>query len=132
MKYLLDTNICIYLINKRPISVLEKFKSYDIDEIGISSVTISELEYGVFKSENPEKTRIGLVEFLLPFNILDYDSRAAKQYGKIRADLERKGQPIGGMDYLIAAHAISLGLILVSNNIKEFQKVDRLKFENWV
>jgi tRNA(fMet)-specific endonuclease VapC len=132
VNYLLDTNICIYLINKRPKSVLEKFYSFDIDQIGISSITISELEYGAFKSNFPEKTRIALLEFLLPFKILVYDSKAASHYGMIRADLERKGQPIGSMDYLIAAHALSENLILVSNNIKEFSKVEGLQYENWL
>jgi tRNA(fMet)-specific endonuclease VapC len=123
MKFLIDTNICIYIINKRPSSVLKKLSRYEINDIAISSITVSELEYGINKSTDSEKSRIALIEFLLPFQIVDYDSKAAKEYGIIRAELEKIGQPIGAMDYLIAAHAISLDLILVSNKIR---------FENWV
>ena len=132
MKFLLDTNICIYIINKRPLSVLKKLSRYEINDIAISSITVSELEYGINKSTDPEKSRIALIEFLLPFQIVDYDSKAAKEYGIIRSELEKIGQPIGAMDYLIAAHAISLDLILVSNNLKEFSKIDKIRFENWV
>jgi len=132
MKYLLDTNICIYIINKRPISVLKRLSNYEIDDIAISSISISELEYGINKSTNPDNSRIALIEFLLPFKLIDYDSKAAKEYGIIRSDLEKIGQPIGAMDYLLAAQAISLDLILVSNNLKEFSKVKKLIIENWV
>jgi len=132
MKYLLDTNICIYIINKRPISVLKRLSNYEIDDIAISSISISELEYGINKSTNPDNSRIALIEFLLPFKLIDYDSKAAKEHGIIRSDLEKIGQPIGAMDYLLAAQAISLDLILVSNNLKEFSKVKKLIIENWV
>ncbi len=132
MKYLLDTNICIYIINKRPSSVLNKLSMYEIDDIAISSITVSELEYGINKSINPDKSRFALIEFLLPFELIDYDAKAAKEYGIIRAEMEKNGQPIGAMDYLLAAHAISANLILVSNNLREFKKVKELKCENWV
>lgn len=132
MKYLLDTNICIYIINKRPESVLNRLSKYEIDDIAISSITVSELEYGINKSHNPDKSRVALLEFLLPFKLVDYDSKAAREYGIIRTDLEKNGQPIGAMDYLIAAHAVSLDLMLVSNNLKEFSKIKKLKCENWV
>ena len=132
MKYLLDTNICIYIINKRPVSVIQRLSNYEIDDIAISSITVSELEYGINKSKNPDNSRIALIEFLLPFKLIDYDFKAAKEYGIIRSDLERAGQPIGAMDYLLAAQAISLDLILVSNNLKEFSKVKKLRMENWV
>ena len=132
MKYLLDTNICIYIINKRPVSVIQRLSNYEIDDIAISSITVSELEYGINKSMNSEKSRIALIEFLLPFKLIDYDFKAAKEYGIIRSDLEKSGQPIGAMDYLLAAQAISLDLILVSNNLKEFSKVKKLRMENWV
>jgi len=132
MKYLLDTNICIYIINKRPISVLNRLSNYEIDDIAVSSITVSELEYGINKSTNPDNSRIALIEFLLPFKLIDYDSKAAKEYGIIRSDLEKIGQPIGAMDYLLAAQAISLDLTLVSNNLKEFSKVKKLSVENWV
>ncbi|HOF33066.1 MAG TPA: type II toxin-antitoxin system VapC family toxin [Spirochaetota bacterium] len=132
MKYLLDTNICIYIINKRPVSVIQRLSNYEIDDIAISSITVSELEYGINKSKNPDNSRIALIEFLLPFKLIDYDFKAAKEYGIIRSDLEKSGQPIGAMDYLLAAQAISLDLILVSNNLKEFSKVKKLRMENWV
>ena len=132
MKYLLDTNICIYIINKRPVSVIQRLSNYEIDDIAISSITVSELEYGINKSKNPDNSRIALIEFLLPFKLIDYDFKAAKEYGIIRSDLEKSGQPIGAMDYLLAAQAISLDLILVSNNLKEFSKVKKLRMENWI
>ena len=132
MTYLLDTNICINIINKKPVSVLKRLSQYRVDEVAISSITVSELEYGINKSKTSNNSRIALMEFLLSFRIVDYDSNAAREYGIIRAELERTGQPIGAMDYLLAAHAISLDLILVSNNLREFSKVNNLKFENWV
>ena len=132
MKHLLDTNICIYIIKKKPPTVLNKLYSCEIDDIAISSITVSELEYGVQKSQFQERSKLALTEFLLPFRIMNYDSEAASKYGLIRSSLEKLGQPIGAMDYLIAAHAMSLDLILVSNNIKEFSKIEGLKYENWV
>ena len=132
MKYLLDTNICIYIIKKRPPRVFHKLTEIDISDVGISSITLSELEYGVEKSQFPERNRIGLLEFLSPVEIYGYDDSAAKEYGIIRAKLEKKGAIIGSLDMLIAAHAISLGLILITNNENEFKKVPKLKIENWV
>lgn len=132
MKYMIDTNICIYIIKKKPPQVLKKLRRMHVDTIGISAVTVSELEYGVEKSEYPKKNRIALLEFLVPFEILDYDQAASREYGRIRAALERKGRPVGAMDLLIAAHARSQGLILVTNNEKEFKHVEGLKVENWV
>ena len=132
MKYLLDTNICIYIIKKRPPRVFHKLTEIDISDVGISSITLSELEYGVEKSQFSGRNRIGLLEFLSPIEIYDYDGLAAKEYGIIRAKLEKKGTIIGSLDMLIAAHAISLGLILITNNEKEFRKVPKLKIENWV
>ena len=132
MKYLLDTNICIYIIKKKPPHVFHKLTEIDISDVGISSITLSELEYGVEKSQFSGRNRIGLLEFLSPIEIYDYDGLAAKEYGIIRAKLEKKGTIIGSLDMLIAAHAISLGLILITNNEKEFRKVPKLKIENWV
>ena len=132
MKYLLDTNICIYIIKKRPPRVFYKLTEIDISDVGISSITLSELEYGVEKSQFSGRNRIGLLEFLSPIEIYDYDDLASKEYGIIRAKLEKKGTIIGSLDMLIAAHAISLGLILITNNENEFRKVHKLKIENWV
>lgn len=129
---MLDTNICIYLIKNKPIEVREKFDIYEVGEICISSITVSELYYGVQKSQMKEQNERALALFLAPLNIALYDEHAAIEYGKIRATLEAKGTVIGSLDMLIAAHAKSLGVLLVTNNIKEFQRVDALSLENWV
>ena len=132
MEYLLDTNICIYIIKNRPKSVIDKFKTISIGKIGISSITMAELQYGIMKSSNPEKNSIALNKFITPLEILDFDYNATIEYGKIRAYLEKKGIPIGPLDTLIGAHAKSLNLTLVTNNEKEFIRIEGLKVENWV
>jgi tRNA(fMet)-specific endonuclease VapC len=132
MKYMLDTNICIYLIKKKPRHVIDNLSKITIAEICISSITLSELEYGVEKSQRKEQNKMALVEFLAPVEILAFDETAARHCGRIRAELESRGQPIGSFDLLIAAHAISLDLILVTNNESEFKRVSGLKIENWV
>ena len=132
MEYLLDTNTCIYIIKKNPPEVLEKFKTLSLGMVGISSITLAELQYGVMKSANPRKNRLALERFAIPLDILDFGYLQTIEYGKLRADLEGKGKPIGPMDMMIAAHALSLGAILVTNNEREFQRVTGLKIENWV
>jgi len=132
MIYLLDTNICIYIIKKRPINVLERFKELPLGSVGISTITLAELAYGIRKSTNPEKNLEALNQFLVPLDILSFDYDATISYGKIRAELEKKGTPIGPLDTLIAAHALSLNLTLVTNNEKEFNRIIALKVENWV
>ncbi len=129
---MLDTNICIYIIKNRPQKVKEKLKSFDIGDVGISSIVVSELMYGVYKSQHIEKNLQALNEFLLPFDIFEYDFKASIEYGKIRADLEKKGKVIGNMDMQIASHAKSLDVILVTNNTKKFERVNGLRLENWV
>ena len=131
MKYLLDTNICIYLINERPKKVLTHFKRHSLRDIGISSITVSELAFGVAKSAS-SKNSAALEAFLLPLNVVDYDAVAAMIYGDIRASLEKQGKTIGPLDMLIAASALSRQLILVTNNEKEFRRVSKLKVENWL
>ena len=131
MTHLLDTNICIYLINNQPESVVSKLRSKDIEQVGISSITLSELEYGVEKSAFPEQNRIALIEFLTPFRLVEFGQAAAHEYGRIRASLERMGQTIAPMDMLVAAHAVAEGVILVTNNEREFERVPKLKIENW-
>jgi tRNA(fMet)-specific endonuclease VapC len=131
MKYLIDTNICIYIMNNRPVDVIEKFKKMNIGEIGVSTITISELQYGISKSQNPKNNQIRLNEFVGPLQILPYDSAAAKTYGDIRYNLENTGQTIGPLDLLIAAHAMSQNLVIVTNNDKEFVRIRNLKVENW-
>ncbi|MBI5418338.1 type II toxin-antitoxin system VapC family toxin [Candidatus Poribacteria bacterium] len=132
MKYLLDTNICIYIIKKKPSKLIHKLTSINISDVGISAITLSELEYGVEKSQFSDKNRLALLEFLSPIKIYHYDDLAAREYGIIRTSLEKRGNIIGPLDMLIAAHAKSLGLILITNNENEFKKVYGLTVENWV
>jgi tRNA(fMet)-specific endonuclease VapC len=133
MKYLLDTNICIYIINEKPAKVLRKFEQYPISEFGISSITHAELQYGVEKSRHTKTNQIALNEFLLPLTILPFHGiNLVKCYGEIRASLESAGKVIGPLDMLIAAHALSMGLTIISNNIREFSRIPKLKCENWV
>ena len=130
MKYLLDTDICIYLINERPKKVLDHFRRKAVSDIGISSISVSELSFGISKSGSA-RNRAALDIFLLPLEVAAYDLNAAMAYGEIRAVLEGKGRPIGPLDMLIAALALSLGVTLVTNNEKEFRRVNKLKVENW-
>ncbi|MBU0735447.1 MAG: type II toxin-antitoxin system VapC family toxin, partial [Proteobacteria bacterium] len=133
MKYLLDTNICIYIINEKPKKVLRKFEQYPVHEFAISSITHAELQYGVAKSKHKNRNQEALDEFLLPLTILPFHGkRLVERYGKIRAFLESKGKTIGPLDTLIAAHALSLDLTIISNNINEFSRIPNLKCENWV
>ena len=129
---LLDTNICIYLIKRKPQEVLQRFNAYDVGDIAISSITVAELEFGAQKSKFTQENKQALMQFLLPLTIVDFDASAANTYGEIRAKLEKKGTPIGSLDTLIAAHAISLKATLITNNVKEFVRVSGLKIENWV
>lgn len=131
MEYLLDTNICIYIIKKKPAEVFERFKKLTIGDVGISSITLAELQFGIEKSSNSEKNREALAKFLTPIEIIDYGYDATVEYGKIRAELEKSGVPIGPLDMLIASHAKSLDVILVTNNVKEFERIADLKIENW-
>jgi len=132
MKYLLDTDICIYLIKQKPAEVLEKFRGIPLGEIGISSITVAELEYGVEKSRYPDKNRTALELFLAPLEIALFDRAAARETGVIRAAFERSGTPIGAYDLQIAGQARARDVVLVTNNTKEFDRVDGLEVENWV
>jgi tRNA(fMet)-specific endonuclease VapC len=132
MKLLLDTNICIYIIKKRPPTVLQHFLEYQVGDIGISSITLAELRYGVAKSDHRQKNAKALEEFIIPLEILPFDEAAALAYGDIRTMLEKTGTPVGSMDMLIAAHALSLGLLLVTNNPREFNRIQGLMLANWV
>ena len=131
MKYLIDTNICIYIMNKRPAGIIEKFKQFELGDVGISTITVSELQYGVAKSIHRKENQQRLEQFMAPLEILAYDEMAAEVYGDIRFHLEKYGQPIGPLDVLIAAHALSKNLILVTNNDKKFKRVKNLQVENW-
>ena len=131
MKYFLDTNICIYVINKRPSAIIAKFTEFPPQELGISAIVVSELRYGVAKSQQAERNQQLLDAFLRPFQIVPYGKKAAQAYATIRAELEKKGQPIGREDLLIAAHAVSADLTLITNNEDEFRRVPNLRVENW-
>jgi len=128
---LLDTNICIYVINMRPPQVLARFREYRLGEIGICSVVAAELAYGVAKSRSA-RNRSALEMFLAPLEVLPFDQAAVWVYGDLRASLEREGQPIGALDTMIAAHALSVDAPLVTHNTREFARVPGLRLENWV
>ena len=131
IKYMLDTNICIYIIKQKPENVIERLRRTPVSDIGVSSITLSELEYGVMKSAKPEQNKLALAQFIAPIEIYAYDDVAAQHYGKIRANLERQGTPVGSLDMLIAAHALSVDSLLITNNESEFKRVSNLKIGNW-
>lgn len=131
MRYMLDTNICIYAIKNKPEQVFLHLQEHDPEEICISSVTYAELVHGVEKSKAIEKNRVALALLLANIEIMNFDSLAAESYGKIRVDLEKAGTSIGPLDMLIAGHAKALGYTVVTNNTKEFERVKGLKLENW-
>lgn len=128
---MLDTNICIYSIKHKPEQVFLRLQEHEPADICISSVTYAELVHGVEKSQAIEKNRLALALLLSNIEILNFDANAAESYGKIRADLEKQGTPIGPLDMMIAGHAKSLNYTVVTNNTKEFNRVPGLKFENW-
>jgi tRNA(fMet)-specific endonuclease VapC len=132
MEFMLDTNICIYIIKQKPPDVIERFYETEVSQICISSITLSELLYGVSKSSKPEQNQIALTQFIAPLDILSYGDEAAQYYGDLRAHLEKLGRPIGSLDMLIAAHALSTNCVLITNNEKEFIRVPNLKIGNWV
>jgi tRNA(fMet)-specific endonuclease VapC len=129
---MLDTNTCIYIIKRKPPDVIRRFKRTEISQIGISSITLSELLYGVSKSSMPEQNRLAITQFIAPLEILSYGDEAAQYYGDIRAHLEKQGTPISSLDMLIAAHALSIACTLVTNNEKDFIRIPNLKIVNWV
>jgi len=130
--YLLDTNICIYIINNRPKQVVDHIKKLKVHQIKLSAISLAELEYGVSKSKSRDKNRRALVDFVTAFDIVDFNDADAEVFGIIRAELERKGQVIGAYDMQIAAQAITRDLILVTNNTSEFIRIPNIKLENWV
>lgn len=132
MILLLDTNTCIYLIKKKPPEVLHRFDEYAVGDIAVSTVTVAELHFGAWKSQRPAQNEQALQQFLLPLSVAEFDHDAAIAYGRIRASLEKRGTPIGPLDTLIAAQAVSMNLTLITNNVREFERVPNLKVENWV
>ncbi|MGB7218793.1 MAG: type II toxin-antitoxin system VapC family toxin [Vicinamibacterales bacterium] len=131
MKAMLDTNICIYLIKEQPPAVLGRFASQPVEDFGLSAITVAELEYGVTKSSRPARNREALDGFLSPLEVAPFDREASVAYGKLRTTLEKKGQPIGSMDLLIAAHALSLDVRLITHNVREFGRIPGLRIEDW-
>lgn len=132
MTYLLDTNICIYIMRQHPRQVFERFRALGVGRVGISSISVAELSYGVAKSPRAAQNARALDEFLYPLTVHAFDKPAAHAYGQLRASLERQGTPIGANDLFIAAHALSLGATLVTNNLSEFSRIPDLKLEQWV
>ena len=131
MTYMLDTNICIYVMKKKPENVLRRFREEMDGGICISSITLAELEYGMKHSSDPVKNEQALLRFLAPLSVLPFGAAAASEYGEMRAYLQSRGTPIGPLDMLIAAHARVEGMTLVTNNMREFERVPELDLENW-
>jgi len=132
MKVMLDTNICIAIIKRKPPQVLKRFNAYKVGEIGISWITLAELEFGVAKSQHQEKNQAALDEFVLPLEIANINRDVARVYGRIRAMLEKKGTPIGSLDMMMGAHALSLGVTLATNDIREFSRIKGLTVVDWL
>lgn len=132
MKYMLDTNICIYAMKNKPEKVLQRLKEEINEGVCISSITLAELEYGMKHSSNPAKNELALLRFLVPLSVLPFGAAAASEYGEIRAFLQKQGVPIGPLDMLIAGHAKAEEITLVTNNVREFERVPLLELENWV
>jgi tRNA(fMet)-specific endonuclease VapC len=132
MKVMLDTNICIYIIKQKPEAVLARFRAFQVGDIGISTITLAELQYGAMKSARPKQNRESLKQFVAPLDVASFDNAASEAYGEIRVALEKSGRPIGAMDWLIAAHALSLDARLATNNEREFKRVRGLRVENWI
>ena len=128
---MLDTHICRYIIREKPVRVLKKLRSFDISDIAISAITHSELEYGISKSRRRKANQQALTQFLSSLEILPYDDKAAVNYGQVRSYLEKKGVVIDAMNLLIAAHARSIPVTLVTNNLIGFRKIPELRVKNW-
>lgn len=131
MRFMLDTSTCIFLIRKKPPKLLDRVTRCAPGDLGLSAVTVAELEYGVAKSSQPARNQEALEGFLFPLEIAEYDRQAARAYGLLRVALERRGTPIGSLDMLIGAHALALGVILVTNNIREFKRIPALQVVDW-
>ena len=132
MKVMLDTNTCIALIKRKQPQALKRFSAYKVGEIGISWVTLAELEFGVAKSQHQDKNQSALDEFVLPLEIANFNRDAARVYGRVRAAVEKKGTPIGALDVIIGAHALSLGVMLATSNTREFSRIKGLTVVDWL
>jgi tRNA(fMet)-specific endonuclease VapC len=132
MKWMLDTNICIAIIRRQPEVAIKRLRGKSVGQVGVSAVTVAELQFGAAESTRPEPARSALSEFLLVLEVAPFDEAACVRYGMVRAKLEAAGKPIGPLDTLIAAHALSLGAVLVTNNLREFRRVPGLTVEDWL
>jgi tRNA(fMet)-specific endonuclease VapC len=132
MRYLLDTDICIYTMKRHPPEVRARLSALPVGDVGISGIVLAELRYGICKSERRQANEAALRDFLAFCKVLDWPQGAASEYGLIRAELECQGRIIGSNDLLIAAHALHLGVALVTNNTDELKRVSGLKIENWI
>src|SRR5262245_24883724 len=131
MKYMLDTNVCVDIMRERSPKAMQRLRTMRPDDVCVSAVTLSELDYGACRSSDPERNRLLTAEFMTPIDVVSYDDACAPHYGLIRALLESKGTPIGPLDTMIAAHALTLNATLVTNNAREFRRVPDLRVENW-
>lgn len=131
MKYMLDTNVCIHAIKKKSKAVIANILKHNPEDLCVSAITYAELIHGVEKSQEPKRNRVALTLFLSAIDILEFDNYAAEEYGRVRAELEKSGTPIGPMDTLIAAHARAEGLTLITNNTREFKRVEELDVVDW-
>jgi tRNA(fMet)-specific endonuclease VapC len=132
MKWMLDTDTCIALIKRQPRELIKRLQGKAVGDVGISSITLAELRYGVAKSARREQNRAALDQFLLPLDIGEFDEASADSYGTVRATLEAQGKPIGPLDMLIAGHALSLNVVLVTHNAQEFRRVEGLRIDDWL
>lgn len=132
MKWMIDTNVCIAIIRRQPEIAIRRLRGKSIGQVGLSSITLAELEFGVANSQQPMPAKAALAEFLLPLEIAPFDEAAAVAYGDVRAMLERRGRPIGPLDTLIAAHALAVDAVLVTNYMREFARVTGLAVEDWL
>ena len=132
MRWMLDTNTCIAIIKRQPEGVFKKLRGKTIGQVGLSCIALGALTYGAEVSTRPEQNLLALQEFLLPLEIASYDDACAFRYGELRAQLKRKGRPMGSLDTLIAAHALTLDVVVVTNNMREFSHAPGLRLENWL
>jgi tRNA(fMet)-specific endonuclease VapC len=132
VKVLLDTDTCIHIIRRRDPELVQRIKRYTPGDIGISSITLAELSFGVAMSNQPDKNSAALNEFTMPLDIAHFDDRAAWVYGRVRAVLEQSGAAIGALDMLIGAQALSLGVALVTHNTREFSRISALRLVDWI
>jgi tRNA(fMet)-specific endonuclease VapC len=132
VKWMLDTDTCIALIKRQPPTLIKRLQAKAVGDVGVSSITLAELRFGVSKSARRVQNQEALDQFLLPLDIAEFDERAAESYGNVRAELEDEGTPIGPLDTLIAGHALSLNVVLVTHNVNEFKRVTGLRIDDWL